>query len=65
MAHPEIGHRILERLIKELEDVAVAETSPRREGNQMHTILGHKIGRKSAPKVARQGAAVATAATEE
>ena len=61
MAHPEIGRRILERLIGELSDVAVAETSPRQEGNQMHTILGQKAGRKSAPKRAE----AATAATEE
>ncbi len=39
MAHPEIGRRILERLIGELSDVALAETMPRMEGNQMHTIL--------------------------
>jgi translation initiation factor IF-3 len=39
MAHPDIGRRILERLIDELGEVAVAETMPRLEGNQMHTIL--------------------------
>ena len=39
MAHPEIGRRILERLVSELADVAIAETMPRMEGNQMHTIL--------------------------
>ncbi|MND08193.1 translation initiation factor IF-3 [compost metagenome] len=49
MAHPEIGHRILMRLIKDLEDVAVAETMPRQEGNQMHTILTGKKG-ASKPK---------------
>ena len=47
MAHPEIGHRILMRLIKDLEEVAMAETMPRQEGNQMHTIL---TGKKGAPK---------------
>jgi translation initiation factor IF-3 len=47
MAHPEIGHRILMRLIQDLSDVAVAETMPRQEGNQMHTIL---TGKKGAPK---------------
>jgi len=46
MAHPEIGRRILERLIDELADVAVAETTPRQEGNQMHTILSQKTGAK-------------------
>ena len=50
MAHPEIGRRILERLIEELGEVAIAETQPRQEGNQMHTILSQRAGRKSAPK---------------
>ena len=47
MAHPEIGHRILMRLIKDLDEVAIAETMPRQEGNQMHTIL---TGKKGTPK---------------
>jgi translation initiation factor IF-3 len=42
MAHPEIGRRILERLIGELTEVAVMESAPRQEGNQMHTILAGK-----------------------
>jgi translation initiation factor IF-3 len=42
MAHPEIGRRILERLIDDLADVAIAENAPRQEGNQMHTILTQK-----------------------
>jgi translation initiation factor IF-3 len=42
MAHPEIGRRILERLIGELTEVAIAESAPRQEGNQMHTILSGK-----------------------
>ena len=42
MAHPEIGRRILERLVGELADVAIAETMPRMEGNQMHTILSRR-----------------------
>lgn len=50
MAHPEIGRRILERLIGELAELAVAETMPRQEGNQMHVILSGRAGRKSAPK---------------
>ena len=46
MAHPEIGRRILERLIEDLTEVAVAENMPRQEGNQMHTILSQKAGGK-------------------
>jgi translation initiation factor IF-3 len=63
MAHPEIGRRILERLIGELADVAIAENAPRQEGNQMHTILSQKVGRKTAPKPRAQEPAAAT--TEE
>ena len=55
MAHPEIGQRILERLLLELADVAVPENMPRREGNTMHVILGRKGGGKGhgAPRPAR------------
>ena len=57
MAHPEIGRRILERLIEDLTELAIAETSPRQEGNQMHTILSAKAGAKrTAPKAPRESA---------
>jgi translation initiation factor IF-3 len=66
MAHPEIGRRILERLIADLGDLAIAETMPRQEGNQMHVILSQRAGRKNAPKAKPQGQeASAEAATEE
>jgi translation initiation factor IF-3 len=50
MAHPEIGRRILERLIADLGDQAIAETMPRQEGNQMHVILAGRATRKNVPK---------------
>ena len=56
MAHPEIGRRILERLVDELKDVAIAETMPRMEGNQMHTILSRRPqtgGGKAKPAAAK------------
>ena len=55
MAHPEIGRRILERLIGELSDVAIAENAPRQEGNQMHTILSQKKGLKPKPRAPEPG----------
>jgi translation initiation factor IF-3 len=63
MAHPEIGRRILERLIDDLTEVAVAETSPRQEGNQMHTILTGRPGKK--PAAPKKESAEARPATEE
>jgi translation initiation factor IF-3 len=62
MAHPEIGHRILMRLIEDLAEVAVAETMPRQEGNQMHTILTGKKGGGAKPKPRAE--AVETAKSE-
>jgi translation initiation factor IF-3 len=53
MAHPEIGRRILERLIEDLAEVAIAESAPRQEGNQMHTILAQRAGAK-APRPKRE-----------
>jgi len=43
-AHPEIGRRILDRLLGDLELVAVAEAPPQKEGNQLHTILAPRPG---------------------
>jgi translation initiation factor IF-3 len=63
MAHPEIGRRILERLVDELRDLAIAETMPRMEGNQMHTILSRRPqtgGGKSKPAAAKQATPSAT-----
>jgi translation initiation factor IF-3 len=64
MAHPEIGRRILERLMSELAEVAVAETVPRQEANQMHVILAQRAGRKSAPKPRTPESAPAAAGDE-
>src|SRR4029079_11620440 len=45
-AHPEIGRRILERLVGELVDIAITESEPQKEGNQLHTILAPRPGMK-------------------
>lgn len=42
MAHPEIGRRILERLIDELKDIIEIERPPRQEGNNMIAIFTPK-----------------------
>jgi translation initiation factor IF-3 len=67
IAHPEIGRRILERLVGELTEQAIAETLPRLEGNQMSTILAQRPQRKpvaaAAPRSAG-GEAAAVPATD-
>jgi translation initiation factor IF-3 len=50
IAHPEIGRRILEKLIAELNEIAIAENMPRMEGNTMHTILSGRPGIKKVEK---------------
>jgi translation initiation factor IF-3 len=42
MAHPEIGKRILERVIEELREIIEVERAPRQEGNNMIAILSAK-----------------------
>jgi translation initiation factor IF-3 len=49
MAHPEIGRRILERLIGELGEAVLVESAPRQEGNQMHTILAQRSDKARKP----------------
>jgi len=57
-AHPDLGHKLLERLVEDLGEAAVAETVPRKEGNQMHVILSQGKSKKSQPKARAQEAAV-------
>ena len=42
MAHPEQGRAVLERLVKELEAIAMVEQHPRMEGRNMFLMLGPK-----------------------
>jgi translation initiation factor IF-3 len=56
MAHPEIGRRILERLIGELGEAVLVESAPRQEGNQMHTILAQRPDKVRKPVEPRRAA---------
>ena len=51
MAHPEQGYNILEKLARELEDLAIIETQVKVEGRNMHMLL--------APLKKKEGKAVA------
>jgi translation initiation factor IF-3 len=42
MAHPEIGRRILERLMDELKDIIEVERPPKQEGINMIAVFGAK-----------------------
>ena len=46
MAHPDFGRRILDRLVDDLDGVAMAESRPSLQGNQMHIILSGVTGMK-------------------
>ena len=62
MAHPEIGRRILVRLLEELETSAIAENMPRQDGNTMHVILAKKPGSGPKPPTPKPAARPAAAA---
>ncbi len=44
MAHTSMGRVLLDRVIKDLENVAIVEQAPRMEGNNMVMLLGLKPG---------------------
>jgi translation initiation factor IF-3 len=50
MAHRELGARILERMERELADIAEVEVRPKMEGNQMFIILTPKRGKADKPE---------------
>ena len=55
MAHQEFGVRLLERVRKDLEPVAIIEQFPRLEGRQMVMVLAPK--KKAAPVKAKKSPA--------
>ena len=39
IAHTEIGHELMKRILAELQDVAIVETPPRQEGRSITTVV--------------------------
>lgn len=54
MAHPELGHRLIQKVIAELADLAIVESSPRSEGRTLTAVLS--------PRPAKTGGTPAKAA---
>jgi len=50
--HPELGHQLFARIVKELSDIANPEGTTRREGRMMNLLLAPKPGLKPPPKQA-------------
>jgi translation initiation factor IF-3 len=57
MAHPELGHRLINKVIAALEDVALVESSPRAEGRTLTAVLSPRPLKTggTAPKAAGEG----------
>jgi translation initiation factor IF-3 len=49
IVHPETGHAVLNRVVKEVGDVATVEQYPAMEGRRMTMVLGPKVGVVSRP----------------
>jgi translation initiation factor IF-3 len=56
-AHPELGARILDRIVEKLTDIAKIESAPKLDGRNMIMVLGPD--KKSKPKVDEGAKAVA------
>lgn len=51
MAHTELGHKILNRVVEELEDISAVEQEPKLEGRRLTMVLNPKLqSQKSKPK---------------
>jgi translation initiation factor IF-3 len=48
MAHRELGYKIINRLIQDIDETGVVEFMPRMEGNTLHAIIAP--GKKEMPK---------------
>ena len=45
LSHPDLGRKILDRLIEDLSDASIVEQEPKREGRNMTMLLGPKGGK--------------------
>ena len=51
MAHTEIGHELMKRILAELVDVAIVESPPRQEGRSINAVVMPKAQKVAAPAV--------------
>ena len=56
MSRPELGTKLFERIAQEVSDVALMESSPRREGRMMNMMLTPKPGAKPPKRAATEPA---------
>ncbi|MBI5479749.1 MAG: translation initiation factor IF-3 [Deltaproteobacteria bacterium] len=64
IVHPETGHAVLNRVLKEVGDLAAVEQAPGMDGRRMTMIIGPKVGvvsRPAAPPAAKPAAPPAPA----
>ena len=50
MAHTEIGHELMRKILAELGDVAIVESYPRQEGRSINAVVMAKAQKAPAPK---------------
>jgi translation initiation factor IF-3 len=63
IAHTEIGHELMKRIMAELQDVAIVETPPRQEGRSITAVVMPKAQKLPAKAEAKPGADGTTAST--
>jgi translation initiation factor IF-3 len=56
MAHTELGYKILNRLVEDLQGIAVVEASPKQDGRNMIMVIGpHRKKSETKAHTAGQG----------
>jgi translation initiation factor IF-3 len=67
MAHTDLGRRILDRLVEDLGDLAVVESTPKQDGRNMVMVIAptKKPGERVEPKRSESRAAPSTARVEQ
>jgi translation initiation factor IF-3 len=64
MAHTELGRKILDRLVQDLSELAVVESSPKQDGRNMVMVIAPSK-KSAAPDKTEQPAPAAAAQTEQ
>jgi translation initiation factor IF-3 len=68
MAHPELGERVMNRILAEIPDMGIVEHAPKLEGRNLSTVVGPrpaKVVAKPRPRPAEEDGTPAQAGTAE
>ena len=65
MAHTEIGHELMKRILAELADIALVESPPRQEGRSINAVMMPKAQKTPGPKAESRAGSAADGASAD